>query len=190
MKKVIPQLDYSKEALAPILSEETINYHYGKHFNAYINNLNALIEGTPLENLSIEEIMLQEEGSIFNNAAQAWNHAFYFETLTPTPKEMPEKLKTALEENFNSVDSFLKLFSKTAASLFGSGWVWLSADKGGNLIITKENNAGNPLTSGLTPILTIDVWEHAYYIDYRNNRAAYIEAYLKLIDWEKVADRL
>lgn len=190
MKHTLPELPYSQDALAPAMSAETFEYHYGKHLQTYIDNLNRMIEGSPYEDMSLEDIVKKATGGIFNNAAQTWNHTFFFQTLTPERREMPEKLVTALTEAFGSTEAFKDEFTKAAISLFGSGWTWLAVDADGKLSILQESNAGNPLTKGLRPLLTVDVWEHAYYIDYRNRRAAYIDAWWNLVNWEKVAGRL
>lgn len=186
----LPQLPYQTAELAPLMSQETFDYHYGKHLQTYIDNLNKLIVGTEYENLPLEEIICKAEGGLFNNAAQTWNHTFFFQTLTPHQPAIPTKLEEALIKNFGSVEAFKEQFTKAAAGLFGSGWAWLVADKEGKLSIVAESNAGNPLRKGLKPLLVIDVWEHAYYIDYRNRRPAFIEAFWKLVDWNKVAERL
>ncbi len=190
MTHSLPALPYSQDALAPVLSAETIDFHYGKHFQTYIDNLNRMIEGSPYEDMGIEEIVMKAGGAIFNNAAQAWNHDFYFKTLSPSPVEIPAVLGEKLAKTFGSVADFKAEFNKAAATLFGSGWAWLCKDKDENLVIVQTQNADNPMTQGLKPLLTVDVWEHAYYIDYRNRRAAYLEAVWNLIDWEKVAGRL
>lgn len=190
MKHSLPELPYSQYSLAPAMSAETFEYHYGKHLQTYIDNLNRMIEDSPYEDMSLEDIIRKATGGIYNNAAQTWNHTFFFQTLTPAQTEMPEKLVKALEEAFGSVETFKETFIKSAVALFGSGWVWLAEDADGKLSILQEPNAGNPLTKGLKPLLTVDVWEHAYYIDYRNKRAAYIEAWWGLVDWAKVAERL
>lgn len=190
MKHAMPQLPYAMEALAPHMSQETLEYHYGKHLQTYVDNLNKLISGTPFENLPLEEIIGKADGGIFNNAAQTWNHTFFFETLTPNQAAMPDKLVEKLTEDFGSPEAFRQEFTQKATTLFGSGWTWLVADPQGKLSIISTSNAGNPLTQGLKPVLVIDVWEHAYYIDYRNRRAAYIEAFWNLVDWEKVTLRL
>ncbi len=190
MKHSLPALPYSPDALAPVMSRETIDYHYGKHFQTYIDNLNKMIENSPYEEMEIEEIVRTAGGAIYNNAAQAWNHDFFFSTLSPTPSAMPAALEERLVKDFGSVAGFRAELTKAAATLFGSGWAWLSEDKEGKLVISQEPNAGNPMTKGHKPLLTIDVWEHAYYIDYRNLRASYIEALLGIVDWEKVAARL
>lgn len=189
MKHAMPQLPYTMEALAPLMSQETLEYHYGKHLQTYVDNLNKLIAGTPFEDMSLEDIICKADGGIFNNAAQAWNHTFFFETLTAQPQDIPASVADKLAKDFGSVEAFRQEFTQKATTLFGSGWVWLAEDAGKKLYILSEPNAGNPLTQGMKPILTIDVWEHAYYIDYRNRRAAYIEAFWELIDWTKVAAR-
>lgn len=189
MKHLMPNLPYAKDALVPAMSSETLEYHYGKHLQAYINNLNALIVGTPYEKLPLDELVRTAEGAIFNNAAQAWNHTFFFHSLTPDQKPMPAALALKLEEEFGSVEAFKELFSKAAVGLFGSGWVWLAMDKEGRLSIESKSNAGNPMTCGLRPLLTVDVWEHAYYIDYRNRRADFLKAFWQLVDWCRVAER-
>lgn len=185
----MPELPYALEALAPKMSKETLEYHYGKHLQTYVDNLNRLIVGTPYEEMPLDQIVQKADGGIFNNAAQAWNHTFFFQMLTPAQKPMPEKLAERLARDFGSVEAFKEAFTKAATGLFGAGWVWLAADKSGKLQILSESNAGNPLTKGLKPIMGIDVWEHAYYIDYRNRRADFIKSYWELVDWDKVADR-
>lgn len=190
MTHYMPTLPYEMEALAPHMSKETLEFHYGKHLQTYVDNLNRLITGTPYENESLEYLVCHTDGAIFNNAAQAWNHAFFFESLTPQATLMPEELKQALTASFGSHEKFKELFTQAATTLFGSGWIWLCAAADGKLQIISKSNAGNPLTDGLRPLLVIDVWEHAYYIDYRNRRPAFIEAFWKLVNWEKVAARL
>ncbi len=183
----LPALPYAADALEPFISKETIDFHYGKHHNAYLTNLNKLIVGTEFENASLEEIVEKSEGGIFNNGAQVWNHSFYWECLSPKGGGKPEGLLLeTIVRDFGSFDSFKEQFTAAAATLFGAGWAWLSKDKSGILHITKESNAGNPMTHGLIPILTIDVWEHAYYIDKRNLRPAYIEDFWKLVNWKQV----
>ena len=180
----LPSLPYADDALEPYISKETIGYHYGKHHNAYLVNLNKMIPGTAFENASLDDIVRHSEGGIFNNGAQVWNHSFYWNCLSPKGGGMPSgELLAAIERDFGSFESFKEQFSTAAATLFGAGWAWLSKDKTGKLVISKESNAGNPLRSGLTPILTIDVWEHAYYIDKRNLRPAYVEDFWKLVNW-------
>ena len=189
MKHEMPVLPYAPEALAPKMSRETIDYHYGKHLQTYIDNLNGLIPGTPYETMSLDEIVRRADGAVFNNAAQAWNHTFFFRMLTPEQGPVPEKLAAKLTAEFGSVDAFRERFTRAALGLFGSGWVWLVADREGRLSIEARSNAGNPLTEGLRPLLTVDVWEHAYYIDYRNRRTDFLKAFWELVDWRQVADR-
>jgi superoxide dismutase, Fe-Mn family len=187
----LPKLPYKFNELVPHISEETLEFHYGKHHLAYVNNLNGLIQGTQFENASLEAIVKSAEGPIFNNGAQLWNHTFYFETFSPKGKRAPDgKLAEAIAKSFGSFDSFRDQFTKAAATLFGSGWAWLVADADGTLKIVQESNAGNPLRKGLKPLLTCDVWEHAYYIDYRNRRPDYIKSFWEIIDWDVVAGRL
>ena len=186
----MPQLPYNMEALAPKMSKETFDYHYGKHLQTYVNNLNKLIAGTTYENMNLEDIIRSAQGPTFNNAAQTWNHTFFFMSLTPEQKEMPLKFTEKINETFGSTEKFKEDFTKSALGVFGSGWTWLVKDKENNLKILNTANAGNPMTEGLTPLMVIDVWEHAYYIDYRNNRAAYIDAVWSLIDWDKIAEKL
>ena len=190
MKHTLPQLPYKTEALAPKMSAETFEYHYGKHLQTYIDNLNKLIEGTPYAEMPLDEIVRKADGGVFNNAAQTWNHTFFFLTLTPDQQPMPEKLAAALARDFGSVEAFREAFTKAAVGLFGSGWTWLAQQPDGKLVIVAESNAGNPMTRGLKPLLTVDVWEHAYYIDYRNRRAEFVKNWRDLVDWQKVADRL
>lgn len=190
MKFTLPELPYAHNALEPIISEKTIGFHYGKHHQTYVNNLNGLIEGTEFENSELETIVKKSEGPIFNNAAQIWNHTFYFLSLTPTRGTVPaEKIVKAIDDAFGSLDGLKTEFNKAAISVFGSGWAWLVKDIDGKLSITKESNAGNPLTRGLIPILTFDVWEHAYYIDYQNRRADYVAALWDIVDWNVVSER-
>ncbi|MDE6154204.1 MAG: superoxide dismutase [Muribaculaceae bacterium] len=190
MKYTQPNLPYSNDALAPVISAETIDYHYGKHEKAYIDNLNKLIVGTEFEDMELEDVIRHAKGALFNNASQAWNHIFYFFSLSPDGGGEPHgALGDAIKKQFGSFDKFKEAFEDAGAKLFGSGWVWLSKDDDGKLVITQESNAGNPMTSGLTPILTFDVWEHAYYIDYRNMRAAYLKRLWDLVDWDIVESR-
>ena len=186
----LPKLPYEPDALEPVISKKTIEFHYGKHHQAYVNNLNKLIQGTEFENASLEEIIRKAEGGIFNNGAQVWNHTFYWFSFKPGGGGEPSgKLADAINRSFNSFTEFKEKFSGAAATLFGSGWVWLVKDKDGTLEIVKESNAGNPLRSGQTPILTCDVWEHAYYLDYQNKRPDYISAFWNLINWEEIEKR-
>lgn len=190
MTFALPELPYAHDALAPVISEETIQYHYGKHHQAYVNNLNGLIPGTEFENADLDTIVKKSDGAIFNNAAQIWNHNFYFLSLTPEKGTTPSApLMKAIDAAFGSFDNFKTEFNKAAATLFGSGWAWLVKDADGRLSITKESNAGNPITRGLMPLLTFDVWEHAYYIDYRNRRPDYLAALWELVDWNAVSAR-
>ncbi len=191
MPFTLPELPFAMDALEPFISKTTLEFHYGKHHQAYVNNLNGLVPGTEFENATLEEIIAKSEGGIFNNAAQVWNHTFYWNCLKPNGGGAPEgELAKAIDEFFGSFDSFKEQFSKAAATLFGSGWAWLVKDTYGNLDIVQTSNAGCPLTKGLTPLLTCDVWEHAYYIDKQNARPAYIEDFWKLVDWDAVAGRL
>lgn len=188
----LPALPYSKQALHPNISEETLEFHYGKHHQAYVNNLNALVENGPLASKSLEEIITSEKaGPIFNNAAQCWNHTFYWHSMAPKAGGEPKgKVSQLIGENFGSFQVFKEQFSKAAAGQFGSGWAWLSLDKNGKLLIETTSNAGCPLTEGRRPILTCDVWEHAYYIDYRNLRPKYIEAWWNVVNWEFANENL
>ncbi len=186
----LPQLPYAHNALEPVISEETIKFHYGKHHQTYVNNLNGLIPGTEFENADLDTIVKKSSGPVFNNAAQIWNHNFYFLSLTPEKGSKPsEELAKAIDEKFGLLDNFKAEFNKSAVAVFGSGWAWLVKTADGGLDIVKESNAGNPLTSGLTPLLTFDVWEHAYYIDYQNRRADYVAALWELVDWNVVSSR-
>lgn len=190
MKHELPQLPYTEDALEPYMSTETLQYHYGKHHAAYVANVNRLAEGTPFENLPLEQIVIEAEGALFNNAAQALNHNLFFEALSPKGQAVPEKaLLVTMEKTWGTFDEFRKEFEAAAVGLFGSGWVWLAADAHGHLSIIGTSNAGNPVRDGLTPLLTLDVWEHAYYIDYRNRRADFIEAFWKVVDWAVVDKR-
>ena len=184
-------LPYAEQALEPHISAETLHYHHGKHAAAYVDKLNSRIVGTPYaETSSLEDIVLQAEGAIFNNAAQVWNHAFYFEQFAPKPKHKPEgELAAAIDKAFGSVEQLKEQMERESIALFGSGWVWLAADKHGELKIVSKSNAGNPLTEGLYPLLAIDVWEHAYYIDHRNARAAGVKALWKVLCWSKIEER-
>ena len=165
----LPELPYAMDALEPYISKETLEYHYGKHHKAYVTNLNKLIPGTPFEDSSLEEIILKSDGGIFNNAAQVWNHTFYWHCLKPKAKEKPEgKFAKLLDQTFGSFEKFKEQFSKIAMGTFGSGWAWLVKNSDGTLAITSTGNAGTPMTIGQKAFLTCDVWEHAYYIDYRN----------------------
>lgn len=186
----LPELPYQTDALAPVISQQTIDYHYGKHLQAYINNLNNLIAGTPFEDADLETIVKKSDGALFNNAAQTWNHTFYFNTFSPDARRVPEgKLLAAIEKEWGSFENFKKEFTTAGNAIFGSGWVWLAKTPEGKLVILKESNAGNPLTKGYTPLLGIDVWEHSYYLDYRNRRAEHLEALWTIIDWKTIEPR-
>lgn len=189
----MPTLPYAHNALEPVISQATIDFHYGKHLQTYVNNLNNLVPGTEFEGKSLEEIVATvPDGPVFNNAGQVLNHTFYFLQFSPTPKrhEPTGPLAEAINRDFGSFEDFKKEFTAAATGLFGSGWAWLSADQQGKLHITKEANGSNPLRSGLTPLLTFDVWEHAYYLDYQNRRADHLKALWDIIDWEVVEKRL
>lgn len=185
-----PELPYDADALAPVISQETVDFHYGKHEKAYIDNLNRLIKDTEFEDMDLEDVIRTAKGPLFNNASQAWNHIFYFFSFTPQGSDEPKgELRKAIDRDFGSLDAFKKAFEDAGAGLFGSGWVWLSRDQDGKLLITQESNAGNPMTSGLTPLLTFDVWEHAYYLDYQNRRADALHHLWDIVDWEVVESR-
>lgn len=185
MAHELPKLPYEMNALEPVISRETLEYHYGKHHNAYVTNLNNLVAGTEYENFSLEEVIGSSSGGMYNNAAQVWNHTFYWNCLSPNGGGAPEgKLEDEINSAFGSFDAFKEKFSTSAATNFGSGWTWLVENAGGNLEIVNTSNAGTPLGTGVTPVLTIDVWEHAYYIDYRNARPKYIEAFWNLVNWK------
>jgi len=184
----MPTLPY--EALGKVISKETLSFHHGKHLKAYVDNLNKMLPGSGLENLPLSEVICKAEGGLFNNAGQVLNHAMYFEQFANNPKPMGDKMKALIERDFGSVEDFKKEFEQKGATLFGSGWVWLSADKDGKLVITQQKNAENPVTMGLTPLLTFDVWEHAYYLDYQNRRADYLAALWQIVDWQVVEGRL
>jgi superoxide dismutase, Fe-Mn family len=191
MSVELPALPYAMDALEPVISKETLEFHYGKHHQAYVTKLNDAIKGTDLENADLEEIVKTSEGGIFNNAAQVWNHTFYWNCMAPNAGGEPTgKIAEAINESFGSFEAFKEQFSQAAATLFGSGWAWLVKNQEGKLEITQEVNAGNPMTSGLKPLLTCDVWEHAYYVDYRNARPTYIESFWKLVNWEFVNQQL
>ena len=191
MTHELPKLPYALNALEPFISQRTIEFHYGKHHQAYVNNLNKLIVGTEFGNASLEDIVRKASGGIFNNGAQVWNHTFYWNCMKPQGGGEPTGvLYEAIIKNFGSFSEFKEKFSNAAATLFGSGWAWLVRKPDGTLEITQESNAGNPLRSGLTPLLTCDVWEHAYYLDKQNLRPNYISDFWNLLDWDAVAGRL
>lgn len=180
----LPELPYAKNALEPHISAETLDYHYGKHHQTYVDKLNGLVEGTDLANKSLEDIVRSSDGGVFNNAAQIWNHTFYWHCLSPNGGGQPGgKLGKMIERDFGSFDEFKKKFTETAINTFGSGWAWLVQNPDGKLAITSTSNAQTPLTGEATPLLTCDVWEHAYYIDYRNARPKYMDAFWNLVNW-------
>ena len=185
-------LPYAPNALEPVISQETIEYHHGKHLQTYVDNLNKLVAGTEFESMPLEQIVAKSQGGIFNNAGQILNHNLYFLQFSPvaadnhTPKGA---IFEAINRDFGSFDAFKAEFEQKGTTLFGSGWVWLAADKDGKLVITQEPNAGNPVTKGLKPLLTMDVWEHAYYIDYRNRRAAHLQSLWQIINWDEINRR-
>jgi Fe-Mn family superoxide dismutase len=184
MKFELPELPFDKGALIPVISEETLEYHWGKHHAAYVNNLNKLIDGTEFTNMDLETIIKKADGGIFNNAAQTWNHTFFWNSLSSNGGGKPGgDLLAAIERDFGSFDNFKSKFSTAAATLFGSGWAWLVKNDDGKLEIMQASNAGTPLTTGKKAILTMDVWEHAYYIDYRNARPKFIEKYCDIVNW-------
>jgi Fe-Mn family superoxide dismutase len=187
----LPKLPYADDALAPHISKETIEYHYGKHHNAYVGNLNDLVPGTEFEGKKLEDVILASSGKIFNNAAQVWNHTFYWNCLSPNGGGKPTgDLAKKIDDAFASFDKFKDEFGKVAVGTFGSGWAWLVKRPDGSLGLESTSNAGTPLKSGDTPLLTCDVWEHAYYIDYRNARPKYVGAFWELVNWDFVAKNL
>ncbi len=186
----LPDLPYAKNALEPYISEKTIEFHYGKHHKTYVEKTNDLIKGTEFENASLEDIIKKAEGGIFNNGAQVWNHTFYFSQFNPNGQKEPKgELKDAVDKKFESFEAFKEQFSKAAATLFGSGWAWLVKDNNNELEIVQASNAVNPLRDGKKPLLTCDVWEHAYYLDKQNARPKYIEDFWEIVDWKIISDR-
>lgn len=191
MSFTLPPLPYAIDALEPHISKETLQYHYGKHHQTYVDNLNKLVVDTPYVGQPLEAIIKQAEGPIFNNAAQVWNHTFYWHCLSPQGGGTPKgKLADMIDRDFGSFEKFKEQFSQTAATTFGSGWAWLIQDASGKLSITSTGNAGTPMVNNHTALLTCDVWEHAYYIDYRNARVAYIQAFWNIVNWEFVSNLL
>ena len=184
-------LPYAMDALEPVISKQTLEFHHGKHLAGYVNNLNGLLEGSPLAGLPLEEIVCKAEGGMLNNAGQILNHNMYFGQFTGEPiKSAPTgQLADAIERDFGSFEAFKEAFQKAGATLFGSGWVWLSSDKDGKLLITQETNAANPVQKGLKPLLTFDVWEHAYYLDYQNRRPDHLAALWQIVDWSVIEKR-
>jgi Fe-Mn family superoxide dismutase len=188
MKHELPDLPFEQTALAPHISAETLQYHHGKHHAKYVATLNELINGTELEHRPLEEIIQKASGKVFNNAAQAWNHAFYWKCLSPDAGGKPDgPLAAVIDQRFGSFEQLKQQFTDAATSLFGSGWTWLVKDAANTLVIQEGSNAETPIRHGGTPVLTCDVWEHAYYIDYRNARPKYLEAFWKLVNWDFVA---
>jgi Fe-Mn family superoxide dismutase len=188
MEHTLPALPYAIDALAPHISKETLEYHYGKHHQTYVTNLNNLIKGTEFEEMSLEDIITKSSGGVFNNAAQVWNHTFYWNGMKPNGGGAPSgAIGDAITAQWTSFDKFKEEFSKSCLSNFGSGWTWLVQKPDGSIAIVNTSNAGSPLTAGDKPLLTCDVWEHAYYIDYRNARAKYVETFWGLVDWDFVA---
>ena len=190
MAHELPPLPYAIDALEPHISRETLEFHHGKHHATYVTKLNGLIPGTEFENASLEDTVLKSSGPVFNNAAQIWNHTFYWNCLTPNSTEPSGALLDAINDAFGSLDAFKAEFTDKSVNLFGSGWCWLVKNSAGGLEIVQTGNAGNPMTDGKTPLLTCDVWEHAYYIDYRNVRPTYLEHFWALVNWDFVASNL
>jgi Fe-Mn family superoxide dismutase len=184
MSFTLPELPYAHDALAPHMSRETLEFHYGKHHKTYVDTANKLAAGTEFENASLEEAVKKASGKLFNNVAQIWNHTFFWHSLTPKQAVPGKKLSDALVKNFGGVEDFKKQFTESAIGNFGSGWTWLVKKPDGSLAIVNTSNAATPLTTSDVPLLTADVWEHAYYIDYRNARASYLEHYWSLVNWE------
>ena len=190
MKHLLPELPYALDALAPVMSADTLNYHYGKHLQTYLDNVNRMIEGTPFADMKLKDMITKAQGALYNNAAQAFNHIIFFKQLTPTPTTISPLLTQALVARFGSVDAFKSEFSNAAATLFGSGWVWLALDANKVLQIVPEPNAGNPITRNMRPLMCIDVWEHAYYLDYQNRRGDYIKNFWNLVNWDYIEKRM
>lgn len=186
----LPKLPYELDALEPHISKQTLEYHYGKHHQAYVTNLNNLVKGTEFESADLDTIVKKADGGIFNNGAQIWNHTFYFMQFAPEGPRTPQgALASAIDATFGSFDKFKEEFIAAGATLFGSGWAWLAKDADGKLSIVKEVNAGNPLRAGLTPILTVDVWEHAYYLDTQNARPQYLKNFWEVLNWDAIGAR-
>ena len=183
MEHTLPPLPYAKDALAPSISEETLEFHYGKHHQTYVTNLTKLIPGTEFENLPLEDIVRKASGGIFNNAAQIWNHTFFWNSMTPGGSKPSGALAEAIDKKYGSYDKFKEEFTKVAIGTFGSGWAWLVRKADGSLDIVSTSNAATPLTTDSKPLLTLDVWEHAYYIDYRNARPKFVEAFWNIVNW-------
>ena len=187
----LPPLPYGNADLEPHISEQTVNYHYGKHYKTYVDKVNKLTKGTSFEDASLEEIVKKADGGIFNNGAQVWNHTFYWNSLSPDGGGQPTgKLKEAINRDFGSFEKFKETFTASATTLFGSGWTWLVMKDDGKLEIINESNAGNPLRNGMTPLLTCDMWEHAFYLDRQNRKPEYLDAFWNLINWSAVEKRM
>lgn len=185
---IMPELGYA--SLDNAISANTLSFHHGKHLKAYVDNLNKLLPGSGLEGLSLADVVRKSQGAIFNNAGQVLNHTMYFEQFSTSAKPMSDKMNKLISDAYGSVESFKKEFEQKGATLFGSGWVWLSIDANGKLVITQQKNAENPVTDGLIPLLTFDVWEHAYYLDFQNRRADYLSALWQYVDWSVVESRM
>lgn len=190
MKHLLPELPYALDALVPAMSADTLNYHYGKHLQTYLDNVNRMIEGTPFAEMKLKDMITKAQGALYNNAAQAFNHIIFFKQLTPTPTTISPLLTQALVARFGSVDEFKSEFSNAATALFGSGWVWLALDANNVLQIVPEPNAGNPITRNMRSLMCIDVWEHAYYLDYQNRRGDYIKNFWNLVNWDYIEKRM
>jgi len=188
MEHTLPKLPYAMDALAPHISKETLEYHYGKHHQTYITNLNNLIKGNEFETMTLEQIVQKSTGAIFNNAAQVWNHTFYWYCLTPNKTAPSGALSEAINKKWGSFEEFKRAFTQVAIGTFGSGWAWLVKTANGDLDLVSTSNAATPLTTDNKPLLTCDVWEHAYYIDYRNSRPNYLEGFFALVNWDFVAE--
>jgi len=190
MAVTLAPLPYAYDDLEPVISEETLHYHYDKHHKGYVDKTNALIKGTELDDLPLHDVVLESEGDLFNQAAQAWNHEFYWQCMTPDPMPVPQKLMELIERDFGTFEAFQEEFIQTAASLFGSGWCWLELDAHERLVVTARSNADTPIIYHHKPLLVCDVWEHAYYIDYRNERKRYVEQWFGIVDWKFVASNI
>ena len=191
MKFELPELPFPKDSMKGIISEETFDYHHGKHHAAYVNNLNNLVPGTEFENMTLEDVIKKSSGGIFNNSAQIWNHTFFWDSISPNGGGVPiGKVADEINKAFGSFEDFKTKFSQAAASLFGAGWAWLAQNKDGSLEILQLSNAGTPLTLDKKPLLTLDVWEHAYYIDYRNARPKFIEMFWDIVNWDNVLKQM
>lgn len=190
MAFTLPELPYARDALEPHMSRETLDFHYGKHHQTYVDKANGLVNGTADENKSLEELIKSSSGGLFNNVAQIWNHSFFWNCLTPGGSTPSDAVSAALNDAFGSVDAFKEQFTASAVNNFGSGWTWLVKNADGSLAIVNTSNAGNPMTDDQTPLLTVDVWEHAYYIDHRNARPKFLEAFWALVNWDFVAQNI